>query len=154
MLGKVKKWLGIEGVKLELDLPPTFDLEGGRIEGRVRLFSKNAQTVTAVRLVLIERYRRGRGEEQLVDEYELGRFTLTEQLEVPAEGEIERAFSLPFSRPVSEVDEFGQRNAVFGGLAWAARKLRNVSSEYRLEAEAQVRGVALNPFDRQELKAG
>lgn len=147
MLGKMKKWLGIEGVKLELELPNRFSPRQGTVDGKVRLYSKNAQTVTGIRLILVEKYSRGRDDEQLVDEYSLGELIISQTIEVPEEGEIiEVPFSLPFEPMTSEVEDFGNRNILFRGLAWVARKTRNADSEYRVEAEAQVKGVGLNPI--------
>lgn len=149
MLGKVKKWLGIEGVKLELVVEETFDPKNAAVSGRIRLSSKEAQTVAAIKIVLIERYARGRDPERRIDEYLLGELVLDKAIEVPANEEpIEVPFLLPFSRQNSPVDEFGDQNLLFGGLAWVARKTRNVTSQYRLEAEADVKGVGLNPFDK------
>lgn len=148
----MKQWLGIEGVKLELILPPAFSPAQGSISGTVRLTSKHAQRVSAIKVVLVEKYARGKQDEQLVDEYELGRLLLTDLIEVPGEGvPIDVPFYLKFSVASSAVDDFGARNPLYGGLAWAAKKLRRVHSEYRLEAEAQVQGVGLNPFDKQVL---
>lgn len=152
MLGKVKNWLGIEGVKMELLLPEGPLGANGRIEGAIRLISMRPQTVTAIRIVLVERYSRGRGEERLVDEYLLGAITLTDIIDVPAEQPVERTFSLPYQRLLSDVDEFGQRNFLFGGVARLARLTRKVHSDFRLEAEAQVQGVALNPFDKRPIQ--
>ncbi|WP_116124377.1 sporulation protein [Lewinella sp. IMCC34183] len=152
MLGKVKQWLGIEGVKLELLLPPDFHPGMGSIAGRIRLTSKHPQTVSAIKIVLVEKYSRGKDDNQLVDEYELGRQIVTDLIEVPAEGvPVEVNFRLSFEPLPSPVDAFGSRNPFFGGLAWAAKKLRGVNSEFRIEAEAQVQGVGLNPFDKQVL---
>lgn len=147
MLGKMKQWLGIEGVKLELELPAKFSIDQGTLEGKVRMYSKNAQTVSGIRLVLIEKYTRGRDAEQLVDEYMLGELIIRDEILVPAEGEIvEVPFSLSFEQVQSEIDEFAGKNILFKGLAWVARKSRNAESEYRVEAEAQVKGVGLSPF--------
>ncbi len=154
MLGKVKQWLGIEGVKLELLLPPDFDPRMGSLSGRIRLTSKHAQTVSAIKIVLVEKYSRGKDESQLVDEYELARQIVTDLIEVPAEGvPVEISFRIAFDPIPSPMDRFGDKNPLYGGLAWAAKKLRHVQSEYRLEAEAQVQGVGLNPFDKQVLGA-
>ena len=153
MLGKVKQWLGIEGVKLELVLSSDFNPKMGSLAGRIRLTSKHPQTVTAIKIVLVEKYSRGKDEDQLVDEYELGRQIVTDRVEVPGEGvPVELSFRLAFDPVNSPMDRFGDRNPLYGGLAWAAKKLRKVQSEYRLEAEAQVEGVGLNPFDKQILE--
>ena len=148
MFGKVKKWLGIEGVKLELLLPEEAFEKEGVVNGAMRFQSMNQQTVTEVKIVLIERYSRGRGAEKLIDEYELGSIVLRQTIEVPANEPIEIDFTLPFAIPRSDIDQFGKRNFLFGGLAKVAKMTRAVKSEYRIEAEARVQGVALNPFDK------
>lgn len=152
MIGKMKKWLGIEGVKMELVLPEGFSPRQGALSGTVRLMSKNAQTVTAIKFAVIEKYSRGRNEETLVDEYELGSIVLRDTIDVPAEGRIvEVPFRVPFAPLRSPVEAFGDKNPVYQGLAWLAKKSRNATSEFRIEAEAQVRGVGLNPFDKKVL---
>lgn len=152
MIGRVKKWLGIEGVKLEIVIAPEQRRRNGKVEGRLRFQSLNAQTVTSIRIALVEKYTRGRGKEKLIDEYELGEINLKQTIEVPAEEIVEIPFTLPFKLIKSEMDEFGDRNFLYGGLARAARAIQSVRSDYRLEAEAKVKGVALNPFDKKFIK--
>ncbi len=152
MIGKVKQWLGIEGVKLEILVAEELTIGKGVLQGRIRLQSKQAQTVTAIKLVLIERYSRGTKEKQLIDEYELGTWVHKERIMVPAEGEsVEVPFTLSYEPVRSPIETFGNKNALYAGLAWAAKKLHQVNSQYRLEAEANVLGVGLNPFDRKLL---
>ena len=148
MLGKVKKWLGIEGVKLELVLPEEVNAREQEVIGSIRFQSLNPQTVTGIKIALIEKYSRGRGKDKLIDEYELGVTEIAQTIEVPPEEVIEVPFRLTFSLVRSNMDEFGKKNFLFGGLAKAAKAIQAVKSEYRVEAEAQVSGVALNPFDR------
>ena len=148
MFGKVKKWLGIEGVKLELVLPEAVKEETGEVNGKIRFYSKNEQTVTTIRLILIEKYSRGRRSDKKIDEYELGEINLKRKITVPAEEPIEIDFSLPFNMTKSEIDELEDKNLILGGIAKTAKWLRGVNSEYRIEAYAKVSGVALDPFDR------
>ena len=148
MIGKVKKWLGIEGVKLVVDIPEGQALANESLHGTLHLQSMNPQTVTGIRVVLIERYSRGRGEERLVDEYELGRTELNETFEVEPDTVIEKSFRLTFEPLRSDVDNWGDRNVFNRQFAKAARWMRNAESQYRVEAEAKVKGVALNPFDK------
>ncbi len=151
MFGKVKKWLGIEGVKLELVLPEFVLEKAGVLEGMLQFQSMNHQTISGFKVVLIERYTRGRGDEKRIDEYELGSITIKQEIEVPADEMIEIDFTLPFSMVNSEIDQFGARNFLFGGVAKLAKMTRAVKSEYRVEAEATVKGVALNPFDKKSI---
>ncbi len=148
MFGKVKKWLGIEGVKVELVLPEMAFEEVGAISGQLVFHSKNPQVVQSVKLKMVEKYSRGRGQEKLVDEYLLGEITLKKRIEVPAEEPIAVDFTLPFQLQKSNVDEFGAKNFLTGGLVSLAKKLQSVKSEFRIEAEADVEGTALNPFDK------
>lgn len=152
MIGTFKQWLGIEGVKVVLELPEEVSAGEGFMDAVVHLYSANTQVVEFVRVVLIERYSRGRGKEQLIDEYELGETTIEGPIEVPAGGEVTLPFRLAFSVIRSDAEEWGQRNLLFKGVALLAAQLRNVSSEFRIEAQAKVKGTVLDPFDKQVVK--
>jgi len=151
MIGKVKKWLGIEGTKLELILPEEWPAKEKTLPGRIRLYSKNAQVVTSIKLVLIERYNRGRRKEKRTDEYLLGETTIHRRIEVPAEGSTEIKFEIPFALIQSDMDKLQDRNPVASRFVKAAKWLEGVQSEFRVEAEATVEGVALNPFERKAI---
>lgn len=151
MFGRVKKWLGIEGVKLELVLPDTFDKESGILNGKIRFTSKNEQIVTGIKVVMIEKYIRGRRKEKKIDEYELGEVNLSRRILVPAEKSIEIDFTLPFLISKSDVDLLEDRNLLLRNVARTAKWIRGVQSEFRIEAVAKVSGVALDPFDRKEI---
>ena len=151
MIKKMKKFLGIEGVKMELVIPEEVPAKHGVVQGKVVFQSMNTQTVTGINFVLIEKYSRGRGKEKLIDEYELGKLKLNVEFEVPDDEFVEIDFELPFKLVHSEVDEFGKKNFLYGGIASLAKLARGAKSIYRLEAEATVKGVALNPFHKVEL---
>ncbi len=148
MFGKVKKWLGIEGVKLELMLPEEVIAEQGVLRGVLKFTSMNDQTVSYIKVVLVEKFSRGRGEEKLIDEYELGTIELDKNIEVPANEPVEIDFQLPFDLMKSEMDEMQDKNILFKGIVKTAKWIRGVNSEFRVIAEAKVNGVALDPFDK------
>jgi len=151
MIGKVKKWLGIEGVKMELLFDEDATTQKGIVSGLIRFTSMNAQVVSRIKVVLIERYSRGRGKEKLVDEYELGSLQLEEDIEVPAGEFVEVEFNLKYKLVRSEMDELEKSNFFMSPLVKVAKRISAVKSEYRVEAEAKVKGTALNPFDRKEI---
>ena len=152
MIGKVKKWLGIEGVKLELDLPETIQRDGEMLYGKIRFTSLHAQTISAFKVVLIEKYSRGRQDDKLTDEYELGQVNVDKIIEVPAEGSVEVSFQLPFRVTNSEMDDMEDSNIFSGLLVKAVKFYENVDSNFRVEAEATIDGVALNPFDKKAIE--
>jgi hypothetical protein len=151
MIGKVKKWLGIEGVKMELLFDEDATTQKGIVSGLIRFTSMNAQVVSRIKVVLIERYSRGRGKEKLVDEYELGSLQLEEDIEVPAGEFVEVEFNLKYKLVRSDMDELEKSNFFMSPLVKVAKRISAVKSEYRVEAEAKVKGTALNPFDRKEI---
>lgn len=148
MFGKVKRWLGIEGVKVELLIPEEIPGTSGLIEGKIRFQSMHTQKVRSIRLTLTEKYTRGRFKNKLIDQYKIAEQEDAADITVPAEEIVELDFTLPFSLVKSEMDEIGDKNIVFKKIVGAAKKLKNVKSEYTLEVEATVEGTALNPFDR------
>lgn len=148
MIQRVKRWLGIEGVKIELLLPETLSLKSALLEGKLRFQSMNPQRVTYLRIALKERYSRGRGEERLVDEYVLGALEVEKQIDIPKGKIVELPFSLPFVRVESNVDTM-EKALLWKGVAKVAKWANQVESEFRVEAEARIQGTALNPFVRQ-----
>lgn len=151
MIGRIKQWLGIEGVKVELVIPDEISEKNGFVEGRLRFTSLNDQMVEQVKVVFIERYARGRRKEKRIDEYELGSTVLNTPFAVPAGKTVERSFRLPFKLVHSDMENMARRNIFARGLVGALKLLEGVKSEFRIEAEAKVKGVALNPFDRKAI---
>ncbi len=152
MFGKVKKWLGIEGVKLELLLPEKVRESDGIVKGKILFYSMHSQTVTSIKVNIVERYTRGRRSEKKSDEYQMGEIKLKRDIPIPADETVEIEFSLPFEMIKSDMDELGDENILLGGLAKAAKMIQGASSEFRVEAEATVRGTALNPFDKETIE--
>ena len=146
MLKRVKKWLGIEGVKIELFVPEEIKINAGMISGTVKLYSMNPQTVTSLHFKLVEKYYRGRRKSKLTDEYVLTEKEISVLIEVPAEEAIAYAFELPFEIIQSRMDQLEAKNFIMRGLVKTAKALKGVKSEYRLEVEADVVGTALFPL--------
>jgi len=149
MLDKVKKWLGIEGVKLELLIPEVIEESNDTVMGQIRLFSLTQQTVSGIKVKMIERYSRGRKQDKLTDEYVLGSIEFNQNLTIPKEEYLDIDFTLPFQIKKSEIDEIGDTNLIIGGLVKLAKSFEGVKSEYFIQAEANVVGAGLNPFVRQ-----
>ncbi len=151
MFRKVKNWLGIEGVKIELDVPEVASIGMSYVPGRIRFLSKTNQTIDRVELKLIERYVRGRGDEKKIDEYELGQMLLTKPIDIPGETAIEMEFKLPFQLKRSEMDKISSKNIFSRGFVSIARWMNAVQSKYFIVAQANVTGVALDPFVKKEI---
>ena len=152
MFGKMKQWFGIEGVKVELQVPEEIIKKLGIVKGQLTFTTMQTQTVTAVKVTMIETYKRGRKQDKRIDDYQIGTVYLDEPMEIEAEKSLVLDFVLPFELLKSEMDEFADKNLVTKGLANLAKMTRAVKSEYRIEVEADVEGTRLNPFDKKYVK--
>ena len=145
MIGKVKKWLGIEGVKLELLVSNPFRPTAGLLAGTLRIQSKTAQRVTAIRFIMIERYSRGRGADRLIDEYQIGALMVPMDLGIIPGQVTDIPFTLSYQVNESNMDQL-EHHLLLKGLARLAKLAHQVKSEFRLEAEATVEGAAMQPL--------
>ena len=148
MINKVKQWFGIEGVKVKLILPEIAKKSEKKVKGQVQFTSISPQTVLEIRLILVEVYTRGRNKNKKTDEYEIGKTTITEAIEVPVETPTLIDFELPFELLKSEIDEMGDKNLLLNSVAKLAKYSRGVHSSYRVDVEVEVEGTRLNPFDK------
>ncbi|MEL7426236.1 MAG: hypothetical protein AAFN81_24800, partial [Bacteroidota bacterium] len=80
------------------------------------------------------------------------RLELKDTFEVLPEQLVEKEFTMTFEALESDVDRWGNRNVLNRQIAKAARWLRKAESQFRVEAEAKVKGVALNPFDKKVIE--
>jgi len=148
MFGKVKKILGIEGVKLELIVPDKVSKEAGIVTGFVKLTSlSDNNLIESIQLKLVEKYSRGRGESKLINEYKMGTLLKKENITISKNDILEIPFELEFVFVKSEMDKMGESNFLARGLVGLAKKARAVHSEYKLIAEANIKGTTLHPFD-------
>ncbi|MEO7176279.1 MAG: hypothetical protein ABIV51_10285 [Saprospiraceae bacterium] len=154
MIGKFKRWLGIEGVRAELVLPDTISANSDALKGEAYFYSLHTQEVQYFTIRVIEKYTRGRRKGKLINEYPLGEMRFDEPFTVPKEIPVKREFEIPITILRSEMDDFGSKNVVFKGFVKAAKFLKNAHSEYRVELEAFVEGTRLNPVDKKVIKIG
>lgn len=148
MFGKVKKILGIEGVKLELIVPDKVSKEVGIVTGVVKLTSlSDNNLIESIQLKLVEKYTRGRGDSKLINEYTMGTLLKKENITISKNDILEIPFELEFVFVKSEMDKMGESNFIARGLVGIAKKARGVQSEYKLIAEANIKGTTLHPFD-------
>ncbi|HMP30604.1 MAG TPA: sporulation protein [Saprospiraceae bacterium] len=152
MFGEIKKMLGIEDVKLSLKIPEKVKIKEGKITGTVVLTSMTQSEVVEINIKIVEKYYRGRSDSKLIDEYTLGVITLDEAIEIKKNDIVEIPFELPFKIYRSEMDKFEDNNLIFGGIAAIAKKIKGVKSEYRVEAEAFVKGTKLHPHSVMPVK--
>lgn len=151
MFRKIKDWLGIEGVKLQIEMNDEIDLDSCSILGKIHIASKTRQYIQFIDLTLKEKYSRGRRKGKLVDEYVMGKKRITIDEEIDAEENKEYNFSMRFQYNPSAMDQFSSKNPFFRGIGGIAKWIKGARSEFYLTAEAGVKGNALKPYDTRQL---
>ncbi len=146
MLNKLKNFLGIEGVKISIQLDDPIDHSEKAVFGKIILSSLSDQIVDGIELKFIEKYERGRADEKLIDEYELGSMLITDSIQLDKEVDVAVPFTLAYNPLLSEVDQFENENFLKKGLAMIAKSLKGVKSTYKVVAKAKVRGTTLDPI--------
>ena len=148
VFGKIKKKLGIEGVKLSLETPDRIKKDAGMLTGHVNLTSlSDNNKILSIEIQIIEKYTRGRGHQKLIDEYAMGRTILNEAFILDKNDVVRIPFSLEFTFVPSEMDRLEEKNIITKGLVRLAKKARGVTSEYSVRAHAIVEGTTLHPHD-------
>ncbi len=153
MFGKVKKILGIEGVKLELIIPEEASKDSGIVTGFVKFTSlSDDNLIQGIQIQLIEKYTRGRGDGKLINEYTMGELIKKEDISISKNDVIEVPFELDFVFIKSEMDKMEENNIFTRALVKLAKKAKGVQSEYSIRAEAKIKGTTLSPIDQKNIK--
>jgi len=152
MLRKIKNYLGIESVKIQILVEEGIDFKTVQISGLIRLTSQSDQRVERIYLRIIEKYRRGRGDALLINEYILGEKCIELNKSIQKGTSEDIPFTMTYDQLKSEMDTIQDESWVGKPLAWLAKKLKNVKSEYRIEASADIKGTRLKPIDTSTLK--
>jgi len=151
MIKKIKNILGIEGIKLSLEVPEEVQLSSSAVVGTIVISTKSEKTITGINLTLIEKYKRGRSEERLINKYVLGSIQLESHLKVTPERIEKIDFTLPFNLMLSEMDQLEKDNFLLKPFVKLAKKLKNVQSEYKLEVIAFVKETKLNAIAKKNI---
>lgn len=151
MFKKVKDWLGIEGVKLEVSSVEV-DSDHKVIKGEILLSSQTEQTVEGIKIIVKEKYSRGRRKKsKLVDEYTLAEKMIGVNLVVSIDQPQLVEFDIKYDLLKSDMDRLADKNIFYKGVSAIAKLAKNAQSHYFLLAEAKVKGNRLSPFDKIEI---
>jgi hypothetical protein len=151
MFGGIKKMLGIEGVKIDVEVFYPINKKEQLVKGKVKLTTLRESTIIGVAIKLIEKYHRGRKGSKLIDEYVIGFVELDQTMILAKDDIVEIPFELPFKIYESQMDKMQNSNIFAAGLVFLAKTVKGVKSEFRIEAEAIVTGTKLNPLSKKDI---
>lgn len=149
MLGRIKKVLGIEGVKVHMDIKMPINKKERIISGNLKFTTKTLNTVNGITVKLVEKYSRGRGKNKLVDEYTIAVLEIDESFTITPEEIVEVPFSLSYEIALSEMDKMQKNSFFVKPIIGLAKWIKKVKSEFTVVTEADVKGTTLNPFAKE-----
>ena len=148
MFGQVKKWLGFDSVKIKIKPLEVYPYKIETLNAELEFTANAPALVTYVKVKLIERYSRGRGENQKIDEYQLGEWISDEAIEIDGTNPKIIFFKLPFKFQHSNIEKLEHSNLIGKGIATVFKTIKAAKSDYRLEAQCLVEGSSKNPEDK------
>ena len=148
MFGQVKKWLGFDSVKIKIKPLEVYPYKIETVNAELEFTAHAPALVTYVKVKLIERYTRGRGENQKIDEYLLGEWISDETIEIDGINPKIIFFKLPFKFQHSNIEKLEHSNLIGKGIATVFKTIKAAKSDYRLEAQCLVEGSSKNPEDK------
>jgi len=152
MLNKLKDILGIEGVKINLEFNDKNTFTDGHISGKLLFTSQSSRHIDKIIVKLIEKYKRGRKDSKLINDYLLGSLELDVDFQINKGETKSITFDLPYNLMKSEMDLMQDKSFVTKPFYLLAKKLKNVSSEYRIEATAIITGTKFHPITEEQIE--
>ena len=149
---KIKQFLGIGGIKVEVACDTSVPKDAGNVSGTIKLTSKSDQHVLTLGVKMVEEYTTGRGDDKSTQEIELGTLDVASAFDMKAGEEKVIEFSLPFELVKSNADELKEKGGALGALGSVAKFANAEKSEYFIEAECDVKGTALDPSGKIEVQ--
>jgi len=153
--GKIKQFLGIGGVKIQLIVDgqiPKPAGDSGEITGSVNITSKSSQKVLYLDFFLKEEYTTGTGDNKKTKEFDLGQCKINDKFEIKPGETKTLNFTLPFKLLKSSTQSLSEQKGVLGAIGKVGSFASGEKSSYKVKAEAKVEGTALGPSSQKDIK--
>lgn len=143
---KVKKWFGVGGVKMKVEMDSIqLSKGGGSVSGKAVLTSQSNQIITELNVKVREDWSTGRGEEKRTKTFVLGETTIAQNIEIASGETKEYAFTCDYETLKSENDRMKEGGAVSKTLGKLGSMMDNEKSTYEIVVSCDVRGVLMSP---------
>jgi hypothetical protein len=151
-MSRIKKFFGIEGVKVSFSEETTINLKENKVSGELVIKSKAPSIITSIDFKVIEQYQRGSKEELRSSEFVLFHKTIfPKNLTVTQEKSLEIPFNYKILSNKSEMDLLEERHKILSPFIGIAKKLYSVKSTYLITATLQIEGSGIQPFTKKVL---
>ena len=153
MFSKLKKFMGVVGINVELEIPDELPLDATMLEGVVRVTAKQTQHITKVKVTMKQVHQEGSGADRTSKEYQIGEIMITDDPFDINEGEVkEFSFRLFFMRRKTADQRRSEQGGLMGAMGKLGKMMDNEKDTFWVNAMADVKGAALDPNDTEEIK--
>lgn len=143
MVARIRQWLGIGGVNLQLIVDTNIPKDANQIIGKVLLTSKSDQHVLGITIKIFSSHQERHNNSTTTHRHELGRVQLNENFDIKPSEMKEIPFILTCQNPEGFLSTLRGMGGVMGALGNIVSVLDN--HRYYVEASANVKGTALQP---------
>jgi hypothetical protein len=152
MFSKLKQFVGMVGITVELDIPGNLAKDASALTGTVRVIAKQDQHITRVTANMKQTHTEGSGEKRVSNDYEIGEIIITNQaFDIKAGETKEFPFTMAFQRRQSGDQRLAESGGVLGALGKFSTMIDNEQDEFWVNAMADVKGAALDPNDNKKI---
>jgi hypothetical protein len=152
MFSKLKQFVGMVGITVELDVPGNLPKDATSLQGTVRVIAKQDQHITKVTANMKQTHTEGSGEKRQSHDYEIGDIIITNQPFDIKSGETkEFPFTMSFTRRKTGDQRLAESGGVLGALGKLSVMADQEHDEFWVNAMADVKGAALDPNDNKRV---
>jgi hypothetical protein len=152
MFSKLKQFVGMVGVTVELDIPGNLSKDATSLAGTVRVIAKQDQHITRVTANMKQTHTEGSGEKRVSSNYDIGEIIITSQaFDIKAGETKEYPFTMEFRRRKSSDQRMAESGGILGTLGKISTMMDNEHDEFWVNAMADVKGAALDPNDNKKI---
>lgn len=145
MIDKVKKFFGIEGIKVEMSVNEPTSLKEGLVHGTLSIEGLRSELITEVNFELYEIYTTGYFKSKKTEQFLVVEISIPLNLIISAGEKRVQPFTIPFEPIKSTIDRWGEKNILTKGITSIAKLSKGVKSHYQLNAVVKSKGTMLHP---------
>ncbi len=145
MIDRVKKFFGIEGIKVEMFINEPTTLTEGVVHGTLSIEGLRNELITEVSFELYEIYTTGYFKSKKTEQFLVEEIKIPLNLIISAGEKRVQAFRIPFDPIKSVIDRWGEKNFITKGISSIAKLSKGVKSSYLLTAVVKSKGTGLHP---------
>ncbi len=151
MFGKLKQFVGMVGIDVQLEIDQQVPMTG-EIQGIIHITAKQEQTITTVKASIKQAIMEGTGSDRRRRDYWIGEEVVNTTPFTIKPGESKDfPFTLSFEPRRTMAQSLSERGGVLGALGTVGKIMDNERDEFWVNAMADVKGAALDPNDTKQI---